>query len=203
MLPKLENLTERQMKILYALSSLGALSRSQLQHMFSLGSKRNANRVLQSIREYTNTKRIGEDVYYLNKKGAELVGGEATVRGNSPLEHIVMRNDIYIFYHYPHDWKAEAKTRWKEGGKEYSVVSDARFTYHEQMYFLEVDIQQKMVENKRKVEKYAYLFRFIQRQQIGEPILLWYTVSDTKKKQLVAWCKEYGVPYEVLCKQGF
>ncbi|EZP74983.1 phage protein [Parageobacillus genomosp. 1] len=202
-MPKLESLTERQIKILYALNNLQALSRSQLQHMFSLGSKRNANRVLQGIREYTNTKRIGEDVYYLNKRGAELIGGEATVRGNSPLEHIVMRNDIYIFYHYPQDWKPEAKTRWIEGGKEYSIVSDARFTYHEQMYFLEVDITQKMAENKRKVEKYAYLFRFIQRQQTGEPILLWYTVSDVKKRQLEAWCKEYGVQCEVLCKQDF
>jgi hypothetical protein len=199
-LQKLEHLTERQMKILYTLSSLKALSRSQLQHMFELGSKRNANRVLQSIREYTNTKRIGEDVYYLNKKGAELVGGEATIRKNSPLEHIVMCNDIYLFYHYPHDWKVEARTKWREGGKEYNIVSDARFTYHNQMYFLEVDIQQKMVENKRKVEKYAYLFRFIQRQQIGEPILLWYTVSEVKKKQLEKWCKEYGVAREVLCK---
>jgi Replication-relaxation len=202
-LPKSELLTERQMKILYALSSLQALSRSQLQHMFDLGSKRNANRVLYGIREYTNTKRINEDVYYLNKNGAELVDGEATIRSNSPIEHIVMRNDIYIFYHYPRDWKAEAKTRWTEGGKEYSVVSDARFMYHGQMYFLEVDIQQKMVENKRKVEKYAYLFRFIQRQQIGEPILLWYTVSQTRKEKLEKWCKEYGVTYEVLCKQDF
>ena len=200
---KLEKLTERQMKILYSLNSLGALSRSQIQYMFDLGSKRNANRVLQGIREYTNTKRIGEDVYYLNKRGAELVGGEATIRRNSPIEHIVMRNGIYIFYHYPSDWKAEAKTRWKEGGKEYSIVSDARFTYHGQMYFLEVDIQQKMAENKRKVEKYAYLFRFIQRQQIGEPVLLWYTVSEVKKKQLEKWCKEYGVACEVMCKRDF
>lgn len=202
MLPKSELLTERQMKILYALNNLQALSRSQLQHMFELGSKRNANRVLQSIREYTNTKRIYEDVYYLNKKGAELVGGETTIRSNSPLEHILMRNDIYIFYHYPKDWKAEAKTRWKEVGKEYSVVSDARFTYHGQMYFLEVDIQQKMAENKRKIEKYAYLFRFMQRRQ-DEPILLWYTISNMKKKQLEKWCKEYGLQSEVLCKQDF
>ncbi|WP_245005359.1 replication-relaxation family protein [Saccharococcus caldoxylosilyticus] len=171
--------------------------------MFDLGSKRNANRVLQSIREYLNYKALREHVYYLNKKGAEMIGGEVTVTGNSPLEHIVMRNDIYIFYHYPHDWKAEAKTRWKEDGKEYSIVSDARFTYHGQMYFLEVDILQKMAENKRKVEKYAYLFRFIQRQQIGEPILLWYTVSQTKKEQLEAWCQEYGVPCEVMYKQDF
>jgi Replication-relaxation len=191
------------MKILYTLNSLQALSRSQLQHMFDLGSKRNANRVLQGIREYTNTKRVSEDVYYLNKRGAELVGGEATIRANSNIEHIVMRNDIYIFYHYPHDWKVEAKTRWKEDGKEYSIVSDARFTYHEQTYFVEVDIQQKMVENKRKVEKYARLFRFMQRKQIGDSVLLWYTVSEVKKKQLEKWCKEYGVPYEVLCKRDF
>jgi Replication-relaxation len=200
---KLEKLTGRQMNILYSLNSLGALSRSQIQYMFDLGSKRNANRVLQSICNYVNRKALKEYVYYLNKRGAEMIGGQVTVTGNSPLEHIVMRNDIYIFYHYPRDWKAEAKTRWKEGGKEYSVVSDARFTYHEQTYFLEVDIQQKMAENKRKVEKYAYLFRFIQRQQIGEPILLWYTVSEVKKKQLEKWCKEYGVQCEVLCKQDF
>jgi Replication-relaxation len=197
---KLESLTERQLKILYSLNSLGALSRSQIQYMFDLGSKRNANRVLQSIRDYVNRKALKEYVYYLNKKGAEMIGGQVTVTGNSPLQHIVMRNDIYIFYHYPHDWKVEAKTRWIEGGKEYSIVSDARFTYHGQMYFLEVDIQQKMAENKRKVEKYAYLFRFIERQQIGEPILLWYTVSEVKKRQLEAWCKEYGVACEGLCK---
>ncbi|ARA99144.1 hypothetical protein ETC03_06985 [Geobacillus sp. MMMUD3] len=188
------------MRILYALSSLQALSRSQIQHMFDLGSKRNANRILSGIREYTNTKRIGEDVYYLNKKGAEMVGGEATIRRNSPLEHIVMRNDIYIFYHYPADWKAEPRTRWRESGKDYSIVSDARFTYHDQMYFLEVDITQKMLENKRKIERYAYLFRFIQRQQLGEPVLLFYTVSAVKKRQIEAIAKEYGVPCECLLK---
>lgn len=193
-------LTERQMRILYALNDLQALSRSQIQHMFDLGSKRNANRILSGIREYAHTKRIGEDVYYLNKKGAEMVGGEATIRRNSPLEHIVMRNDIYIFYHYPADWKAEAKTRWKEGGKEYSIVSDARFTYRGKMCFLEVDITQKMVENKRKIERYAYLFRFIQRQQLGEPVLLFYTVSAVKKRQIEAVAKEYGVPCECLLK---
>ncbi|WP_305142491.1 replication-relaxation family protein [Geobacillus thermoleovorans] len=182
------------------MNSLQALSRSQIQHMFDLGSKRNANRILQGLREYTHTKRIGEDVYYLNKAGAEMVGGEVTVRRNSPLEHIVMRNDIYIFYHYPRDWKPEAKTRWKEGRKEYSIVSDARFTYHNQMYFLEVDITQKMVENKRKIERYAYLFRFIQRQQLGEPLLLFYTVSNMKKRQIEAIAKEYGVPCECLLK---
>lgn len=183
------------------MNSLQALSRLQIQHMFELGSKRNANRVLHGIREYTHTKRIGEDVYYLNKKGAEMVGGEATIRRNSPLEHIVMRNDIYIFYHYPRDWKPEAKTRWMEDGKEHSVVSDARFKYHDLLYFLEVDNTQKMIENRRKIEKYMHLFRTIEKKRLGEPILLWYTLSDMRKKQLEAWCREDGVKCEVLVKR--
>ncbi|WP_238802923.1 replication-relaxation family protein [Anoxybacillus sp. LAT_26] len=169
--------------------------------MFDLGSKRNANRILHGIRDYTHTKRIGEDVYYLNKNGAELVGGEAIIRRNSPLEHIVMRNDIYIFYHYPRDWKAEVKTRWTEEGKEYSVVSDARFKYHDLLYFLEVDNTQKMIENRRKIEKYMKLFRIIEKKRIGEPVLLWYTLSDMRKKQLEAWCREDGVKCEVLVKR--
>ena len=188
------------MKILYTLNSLQALSRSQIQHMFDLGSKRNANRVLQGIREYVHTKRIVEDVYYLNKKGADMVAGEATIRRNSPLEHIVMRNDIYIFYHYPRDWKAEAKTRWAEDGKEYHVVSDARFKYHDLLYFLEVDNTQKMIENRRKIEKYMRLFRTIEKKRLGDPILLFYTLSDTRKKQLESWCREDGVRCEVLVK---
>lgn len=194
-------MTERQLKILYTLNDLQALSRSQIQHIFELGSKRNANRVLHGIREYVSTKRIGEDVYYLNKNGAELVGGEATIRRNSPLEHIVMRNDIYIFYHYPRDWKVEVKTRWTEEGKEYSVVSDARFKYHDLLYFLEVDNTQKMIENRRKIEKYMKLFRIIEKKRLGEPILLWYTLSDMRKKQLESWCREDGVRCEVLVKR--
>jgi Replication-relaxation len=200
---KLEKLNERQMKILYSLNSLGALSRSQIQYMFDLGSKRNANRVLQSIRDYVNRKALKECVYYLNKKGAEMIGGQVSVTGNSPLQHIVMRNDIYIFYHYPHDWKTEAKTRWILNGKEYAIVSDARFTYHDQMYFVEVDIKQKMAENLSKIKRYASLFQFMEEKNKGEAVLLWYTVSQTKKKQLEAWCQEYGVPCEVMYKQDF
>jgi hypothetical protein len=114
---KLEKLTERQMKILYSLNSLGALSRSQIQYMFDLGSKRNANRVIQSIREYLNYKALKEHVYYLNKKGAEMIGGQATVTGNSPLQHIVMRNDIFIFYHYQRIGKWKRKRAGYSTGK--------------------------------------------------------------------------------------
>ncbi len=191
---------ERQEKILYALSELGALSRSQLQHMFDLGSKRNANRILQQMSEYLHHVRLNENVYYLNKQGRELVGTTKEFRKNGQIEHALMRNDIYIFYHYPKTWKSECKTEWKENGKEYRIISDARFTYHDQLYFLEVDLQQQMAKNKQKIELYASLFRVIQRQQIGEPILLWYTVSQTRKEKLGKWCKEYEISYEVLCK---
>jgi hypothetical protein len=101
----------------------------------------------------------------LNKRGVEMIGGQMTVTGNSPLQHIVMRNDIYIFYHYPSDWKAEAKTRWILNGKEYAIVFDARFTYHNQMYFVEVDIKQKMAENLSKIKRYASLFQFMEEKK--------------------------------------
>ncbi|WP_233414656.1 replication-relaxation family protein [Thermaerobacillus caldiproteolyticus] len=182
------------------MSELGALSRSQLQHMFDLGSKRNANRILQQMSQYLHHVRLNENVYYLNKKGRELIGSKKEFRKNGQLEHTLMRNDIYIFYHYPKDWKAERKTEWRENGKEYKIISDARFTYHDQMYFLEVDLQQQMMKNKQKIELYASLFRVIQQQQIGEPILLWYTVSQTRKEKLEKWCKEYRVQCEAICK---
>ncbi|WP_240371668.1 replication-relaxation family protein [Anoxybacteroides rupiense] len=182
------------------MSELGALSRSQLQHMFDLGSKRNANRILQQMSEYLHHVRLSENIYYLNKKGRELVGAKKEFRKNGQLEHTLMRNDIYIFYHYQKTWKSECKTEWKENGKEHRIISDARFTYHDQLYFLEVDLQQQMAKNKQKIEQYASLFRVIQRQQIGEPILLWYTVSQTRKEKLEKWCKEHGVQCEVIQK---
>jgi hypothetical protein len=60
-----------------------------------------------------------------------------------------------------------------------------------------------MAENLSKIKRYASLFQFMEEKNKGEAVLLWYTVSQTKKEQLEAWCKEYGVPCEVMYKQDF
>jgi hypothetical protein len=161
------------------------------------------NKILYNMREYLHHTFLNENVYYLNKKGREQIGAQKEFRKTSRILHHVMRNDIYIFYHYPKDWAIERPTTWEENGKQYKIISDARFTYHGMMYFVEVDAQQQMIKNQKKIKKYASLFRVIKEEQIGEPILLWYTVSPVRKEKLEQWCKEYGVPCEILCKQDF
>ncbi|MBA2872417.1 hypothetical protein HNQ85_002726 [Anoxybacillus calidus] len=68
---------------------------------------------------------------------------------------------------------------------------------------MEVDSQQQMTKNQRKIKQYSSLFRVMQRQNVVDPILLWYTVSPVRKEKLEQWCKEYGVSCEVLCKHDF
>jgi hypothetical protein len=181
------------------LAKLGCLSRSQLQMLLDIPDVRMMNRILRNMSKYLNYTKLNEHVYYLNKNGRETIGAEWEYKKNSRIEHDVMRNDIYIFYHRPSDWKIECPTDWKENGKEYQLISDARFAYHDMIYFVEVDVQQKMTVNKQKIKKYTSLFR-VMNQKGMDPILLWYTVSEVRKERLEKWCKEYGVPCEVLCK---
>jgi hypothetical protein len=194
----------REEKILFILDKLGCLSRSQIQSILGIPSIRFANKILYNMRVYLNHTRldeyVDEYVYYLNKKGRERIGSQNEFKKNSRIMHYLMRNDIYIYYHYPKDWSIERPATWKDNGKEHKLISDARFTYHGMIYFVEIDVQQQMMKNKKKIEQYASLFRVIQREKIGEPILLWYTVSSVRKEKLEQWCKEYGVPCEVLCK---
>jgi hypothetical protein len=190
----------REQKILFTLDKLGCLKRSQLQMILGISDVRMMNRILYRMRKYLNHVYLDEYAYYLNKKGREAVGSDREFRKNSQIEHHLMRNDVYIFYHYPKDWRIEYPIIWKENGKEYRLIADAFFTYHDMMHFVEIDNQQKMVKNRSKIKKYASLFRVMQKQGMKEAILLWYTVSPERKAKLEEWCKEYNIPHEVLCK---
>lgn len=161
------------------------------------------NRILYNMRSYLHSTFLHENVYYLNKKGRELIGSQYEFKKNSRLEHHIMRNDIYIFYHYPRDWQIECPVTWIDDGKDYRLISDARFTYEGKLYFVEIDVQQKMIANRQKIKKYASLFRVILQEKIGKPVLLWYTVSEMRKRQLEIWCNEQRIVYEVLCKQRY
>src|SRR5690625_1661914 len=101
-----KTLTERQMKILTTLSRLEILTRSQLQSLFDLKGDRNARYTMQSLRKFTNKIFVGENAYYLNKRGIELVGADKKYRHSDQLMHKLMRNDAYIFYK-PTEWFTE------------------------------------------------------------------------------------------------
>ncbi len=182
------------------LDKLGCLSRSQLQMIMGIPDVRMMNKILYNMRQYLNHTFLNENVYYLNKKGRQQIGAQQEFKKTSRILHHIMRNDIYIFYHYPKDWKIEYPVTWSENGKKYRLIADAFFTYHDMLHFVEVDAQQQMIKNRSKIEKYASLFQAIQKQGIGEPVLVWYTISSVRKEKLEVWCKEYDIPYEVLCK---
>ncbi|MGE7216564.1 replication-relaxation family protein [Priestia koreensis] len=180
------------------LSKLGCLSRKQLQVMMGLKT-RNMNLILNQMSKYLNHIRLKENVYYLNKKGREMIGATKEFRANNQIAHRMMCNDIYIYYHYPTTWRSEAASIWKEQGKEYKLVSDARFIYHDIVYFVEADHKLPMYKNQRKIELYASLFRTLKRTGEGRDLtLLFFTTTSIRKDKLEKLCAKENVPCEVL-----
>lgn len=165
------------------MKNLDLASRSQLQQIHSLGTNRNASRVLKQLTPYLNSFRDIEQIYYLNKAGRDKVGALKTIAKTSSYKHTLMRNDIYVKYSCPKAWQNEYVL--KADGLHF--IADSVFMQEGQMYFLEVDNQQKMMENKKKLENYK---RFKdtglwQNKNGGTfPTLVFYTVSQTRKAQL-------------------
>lgn len=192
-----EKRMQREEAILQTLKKLDLLYRSQIQKIHNLGTNRNASRVLKQMEPYLNTFQDREAVYYLNKAGRDRVGSEKVIAKSSVYMHTLLRNDVYCHYR-PKDWRNE----WEIKVDGHHIVSDAIFMMNGKHYLLEVDNQQKMIENKDKLERY---FRFMesgiwQKRNKGEfPFILFYTLSDYRKAQL----QEYnpGIPLTVLTKK--
>ena len=192
-----EKRLEREEAILYSLKKLDLLSRSQLQRIHSLGGSRNASRVMKQLEPYVNTFMDKEAVYYLNKAGRERVGSDKVISKANPYVHTLLRNDVYCHYR-PRAWQNEYEIKVDS----HHIISDAVFMINGKHYLLEVDNQQKMIENKNKLECY---YRFMkseiwQKGNKGEfPFILFYTLSDYRKSQL----QEYnpGIPLTVLTRK--
>lgn len=131
-----------------------------------------------------NSFRDTEQVYYLNKAGRERVGAIKAIAKSSQYKHTLMRNDIYTHYGCPELWENEFTIQTEE----LHFVTDALFMVKDRQYFLEVDNQQKMQENKKKLNNY-FLFKNTQRVQDKNnglfPTLIFYTVTETRKAQLL------------------
>ena len=185
---------------MYALDRLECMSRSQLQSLFQLKSVRNANRVLYNMSPFLNHKRLHENVYYLSQKGRQHIGSEKTKPSLTQLEHKVRRNDIYLYYGCPKDWKVERPNEWRIQGEQYKLICDARFSLHGVICFVEVDLKQKMLENKKKIRLYRSLFQALGEQQA---LLIFYTTTQVRKERILTWCKEYKINAEILTIEDF
>jgi hypothetical protein len=188
---------QRQMAILSSLNKLGFMTRSQIQRLHNLGSDRNACRVLANMKEYLNSFRLEENVFYLNKKGREMVGSTKKVTRTAQVRHILMRNELYLYYGCPKAWNVEKEVLIN--GKAY-IKPDVIFMIDDRLYFAEIDHTQTMSNNKRKIEKYAELKELgaFQRQYGYFPLLIWLTTNDTKRQLLQKACDDKGIETFIL-----
>lgn len=152
---------------------------------------RNANRILKDLSPYlSNFREEYSTIYYLNKDGREYVNSQKIRKKNSFVNHVLMRNDFYIYMGYPSEWKNEMKLT--DG--EFTVVCDTWFKSNGKYQMLEVDSMQKMKENREKVKQYIGLMEngFIEEHFGYFPTLVWLTTTDLRKRQLIKLCE--GLP---------
>ncbi|WP_263624251.1 replication-relaxation family protein [Cytobacillus kochii] len=173
-------------------------TRRQLQTIHSLGSDRNATKVLNQMSDLLN-KRMheGRYVYYINQAGRELIGADMEVKWSLMVDHHLLRNDMYIYFKYPSDWRIEERItfRFNQGltYKETSITPDATFTLQQIFHFLEVDRTQSMIENKKKIKQYQLLSPIIEKQFKHRPKIVFYTTTKHRASILKKCCSDAGV----------
>ncbi len=179
-------LSQREEAILLLLKRFDFLTRDQLNQYFRLGTKSNTNKVLSRLSEYLTSIRDGyQSIYYLNKQGREYVDCKKVRKKGGHIQHIIMRNDLWLFYKCPLDWKNEVKI---SDGKT-SVVADSIFTRNGFYHFLEVDRLQSMKENRAKIERYKNLMLSLVNKFNYYPTLIWLTTTEHRRKQLEQSCE--------------
>jgi len=134
----------------------------------------------------------GENIYYLNKAGRELAGSETIRSKTVQAGHFIMRNDAFLHYKGNEDWKNE--TKFCVDGV-VTVIPDAYFRYIQRRHFLEVDHLQHMNKNQEKIERYKKLNETgVFQQKIKYfPRLVWVTLTESRKRQLLEWCNGLDV----------
>lgn len=183
---KVQQLSQRNEQILLLLKKFDFLTRDQLNSYFKLGTVRNVNYVLRNLSEYLKSIRDGyQTIYYLSKEGREYVDCEKIRKKGGHVQHIVMRNEIWLHFKCPKDWRNEVKI----SDENTSVVADAVFNRNGFYHFLEVDNLQSMKENRAKINRYKELLDSLVKQFGYFPTLVWLTTTEHRRKQLESACK--------------
>lgn len=118
------------------------------------------------------------------------MGSEKVRKKTNFVDHVLMRNDFYIFSGFPSEWVNEARIK----DDKHSVICDAWFKSNGKFYILEVDLLQKMKENRNKIAKYRGLLENgVIKENLGYfPTLIWVTTTELRKRQLKELCN--GIP---------
>lgn len=183
---KKRTLSKREERILLLLKQFDFLTRDQLNRYFELGTIRNTNRVLNDLSDYLMAVRDGyQTTYYLSRLGRDYVDCQKIRKKGGRVKHSVMRNQFWLFYGCPRDWRNEVKV---SNGK-ITVIADAVFIRNGFHYFLEVDNLQTMKENREKIKRYKSLSESLLKQFGYYPTIVWLTTTEHRKKQLEKACE--------------
>lgn len=179
---------QRTEDILSSLDKLDFLTRSQLQKLHDLGGTRNANRILKDLSPYLLDFRNGmEKVYYLNKEGTSFVNSKKVRHKNQNVDHVLLRNQFYIYAGQPESWKNEIRVK----ANDLIIIPDAMYNDGVQDIFLEIDISQTMKENVDKIARYKRL-----KQITNRPFMvIFLTDIESRRRRLKALCD--GLSYKV------
>ena len=189
---KKRSLNQREEAILSLLKRCDFMTRDQIRRYFRIGTVRHTNRLLSGLSEYLSSVRNGyQSIYYLNKRGRAYVECDKIRKNGGHVYHAIMRNDMWLYYGCPPDWRNEIKV---SDGKS-SVIVDAMFTKSLRYHFLEVDRMQSMSENRAKIKRYIEL---VSNGKLAEslghvPTLVWLTTTELRRKQLQDACKALPV----------
>ncbi|MDM8098645.1 replication-relaxation family protein [Oceanobacillus oncorhynchi] len=186
---------QRDEQILSSLDKLTYATREQLQIINNLGGDRNAQRVLSRMEKdkLLLAARMEKKIYYLSNKGKQIIGSNQGKLNKKEITHVLMRNDLYIKLGMPSDWKKERPVKWGEN----KLTPDATFRKSGEFYFVEIDNQQTMATNIEKIKKYKDLSYVIFQQYNHRPTVIWYAVSELRKKKLEKLCVEHGLKFVV------
>lgn len=158
----------------------------------ALGLKiRYCNRLLGELREYLDVIKYKEYVYFINKKGCDLIGEGKPPRKNTNIEHTLMRNDFWLFLKKP-NWKVEKKIVFGR----YNIIPDACFQT-DTLYCIEIDRIQKSIVNEKKFKYYNELNKSFKNQYKKVIIVYFYTTTEYRRKKLETLAKKYDLYIQV------
>jgi len=187
---------------------LGIVKIKHLQEIHQLNYRNICRIISTQLRPYIHETYFNrEKVIYLNKKGRELIASEKDeIKVSTQTIHSLMRNEIYIHFNCPYDWKTEhtLTTSVKAPNSfgislqglsltnKKTVVCDAVFKRNGYFYLIEVDNERKMIDNKKKIEHYREVLPAYKDQT---PILYFFTKTSSRRQKLEEWLK--GIRHEV------
>lgn len=200
---------ERLEHVLSTIDRLGVASVGQLHEILKLGSYRYTCMIINQLEEYLNVIRSRQKIVYLNKKGLDLIGSDGEVKKTALLDHMLLLNDVYLYFNCPLDWKREYVIETQEKAiselkikiegltiAKKKIVPDAIFKRNGYVYLIEVDNTRKMVDNRKKIERYKDMWKEIKEHFGVRPKLCIYTHSEKRKKEFIKLCS--GLNHEVL-----